>query len=243
MNFLSQKRAIARLTNLFFAIRGLRSRRHLEISQLISDGFQFLDPISLADQKEINEELLQCLFQLDENKEKEVSFSQAMLGEFSGSARLFNPHLVCPTIEKLSACPRTQRLVQLFFSGFLPRLASSQVWILSPKASGDASDYGLHYDIDSYGFLKCFYYLTDPADTLGIHEYVRGSHRDLGIKKLLNRRRPKSDFRSQITEVYSDQGAGQGFIENTFGYHAATLPQRPRLMLQFVYTTSSSKLG
>ena len=242
MMLLSQKRAIARLTNLFLARRGLRSRRHLEISQLVSDGFQFLDSVSLADQMKINEELRECVFQLDEEKEK-ISFAQATLGEFSGAARVFNPHLVCPTIKKLSDNPKTQRLVQLFFTGFSPRLASSQVWILSPRASGDASDYGLHYDIDSYGFLKCFYYLTDPIVTKGVHEYVKGSHRDRSIKKLLNRRRQRSDFINQITEVYSEQGPGQGFIENTFGYHAATLPERPRIMLQFVYAITSAKLG
>lgn len=153
--------------------------------------------------------------------------------------RWLNPHKTDGGLGSLAADERLVQVAQDYF-GAAPLLHSTQIWLLNkPPASFAASaEYGWHYDIDDFRFLKVFFYLTDPHDTKGAHMLVSGSHCDYRPHRLLQRRIPDARLR----EKYRDErilsilgGAGSGFFEDTFLYHRATPPERARIMLQVEY--------
>jgi len=99
-----------------------------------------------------------------------------------------------------------------------------------------------HRDVDDYKFLKIFFYLTDLKSGDGTHIFVKGTHKP-GYKEFFEEGlRVKRYSDEQIKYKYSENiyevlgNAGDGFFEDTFGFHKANTPiQTPRLAFEITY--------
>jgi len=106
----------------------------------------------------------------------------------------------------------------------------------------------IHRDIDSFKFVKVFFYLNDVVEGQGHHEVYLGSHRELPLGLRLLKRYRAEDLAAhgvpaRLQKVVGSRG--YGFIENTTTFHRGTVPSkgdRIILSLSFNDAHSASKL-
>ncbi len=114
------------------------------------------------------------------------------------------------------------------YMGLVPKLAEAYVRRNFPARFRVMNHYW-HRDLnDRHHLVKVFIFLTDTSVDNGPHEFIRGSHRDLGV---LNGRRYYTD--AEIDAVHppgsprrlvSEVPAGSVIIEDTRGLHRARNP-------------------
>ena len=120
-------------------------------------------------------------------------------------------------------------------------LLNSQIWYTFPQESkAKHHNFGFHYDIDDYRFLKFFFYLDDVDENTGPHVIIESSHKESSIFKFFNRRISdevaESKYKNKIKVMLGKPG--QGFAEDTFCYHKGTYPLKRRLILQVQFGIS-----
>lgn len=159
------------------------------------------------------------------------------------TASYFNTALTCPAIVKLGQDP-VLRAIAARYLGAEPVLISSRLWWSFPSRATvrdrRKSAQMFHYDLDDYGFLKFFFYLTDVDEWAGPHICVRGTH--------LHKRWSHEWFGKKFSEAAIERAYGSanvitvcgesgfGFAEDTFCFHRASPPQKhDRLILQLEY--------
>ena len=103
-----------------------------------------------------------------------------------------------------------------------------------------------HRDVDAWGFVKFFFYITDVGEGGGPHVYVKKSHKvsilgQIFKEKLRINRHSDASIRHRFgnDSVFRFFGkAGMGMAADTFGFHKGDSPEKhPRLMLCAVYAT------
>jgi hypothetical protein len=128
---------------------------------------------------------------------------------------------------------------------------SSRLWWSFPSKTYDeavlkrASQERFHFDMNDWGSVKFFFYLTDVDEDSGPHVFVRGSHRRKRLRHQLTLFVGKPD--AEIVNFYGSEGimrihgpAGYGFAEDPFGFHMGTVARhRPRLMFEVEYGVSA----
>lgn len=176
---------------------------------------------------------------VEDGSGRQVPHAQAAQETGSPALRWLNPHQSSPLLRALACEPRLLGLAERYL-GCPPILHSSQIWLLHPPSADAAgsAEYGWHYDIDDFRFLKVFFYLSDTALTRGQHMLVAGSHRDLRPHRLLHRRvgHEAVQQRYRAADILDMEGVpGSGFFEDTWLYHRATPPVSTRTMLQIEY--------
>lgn len=119
-------------------------------------------------------------------------------------------------------------------------ILNSQVWVTFPDESNDYSpDFGFHYDLDDYRFLKLFIYLTDVDEESGPHEIIKTSHKFNAFYRFFNRRLPDSlpkKYSANVQTMLAKKG--EGFFEDTMCYHKGTRPIKPRAIFQLQFALS-----
>ena len=101
-----------------------------------------------------------------------------------------------------------------------------------------------HFDLDDWHALKFFFYLTDVDQDSGPHVYVVGSHRRRSLKHQLTLL--VGHPADEIVGFYGPDSlltitgpAGKGFVEDPFGFHMGTVPNKaPRLMMEVGFGVS-----
>lgn len=100
-----------------------------------------------------------------------------------------------------------------------------------------------HRDIDSYKFLKIFYYLTDIDVNDGHHEVFIKSHKNIPLNMRFIKRYKDEEIlkfipHSKLVKVSGKKG--YGFIENTTTFHRGTKPtKKDRLMITIAINDKS----
>jgi hypothetical protein len=114
------------------------------------------------------------------------------------------------------------------------RFLNSQVFVTFPgPISPDNKDFGWHYDLDDYKFLKFFCYLNDVDDSSGPHALIPGSHHSRSVFRFFNRQLPDNIAERLGTPRTLTGPAGMCFFEDTIIYHKGVRPtKRPRVILQ-----------
>ena len=119
-------------------------------------------------------------------------------------------------------------------------ILNSQIWATFPDDGKHYnSDFGFHYDLDDYRFLKLFIYLTDVDEESGPHQIIANSHLGNTVFRFFNRRLPDIlplRFTNNINVMLGKKG--EGFFEDTLCYHKGTRPVKPRLLLQLQFALS-----
>ena len=130
-------------------------------------------------------------------------------------------------------------VVQDYLGGkaFLKR---AHVYHSLPTPDAGVHQYGWHYDIDDYKFVKLFVYLSDVDETCGPHQIFDSSapsrwfrlwNRRVSHEKLINRFGAEA-----VTTMLGRRGTT--FFEDTFLYHRGTNPLRKRCILQYEFGVS-----
>lgn len=153
---------------------------------------------------------------------------------------IFNPHLKDLKIKNF-AVKQVKPLADAYL-GTDSVILNSQIWATFPDDKSTYNpDFGFHYDIDDYRFLKLFIYLSDVDIDSGPHEIIRGSHLGNAFFRFFNRRLteplPKR-FKNDVRVILGK--AGEGFFEDTICYHRGARPKKPRLMLQIEFALNKN---
>ena len=127
---------------------------------------------------------------------------------------------------------------------------ATQLWWTFPANVDDATRseaaHLYHRDVDAWGFVKFFFYLTDVELGGGPHTYVRGSHKPTFRAQLFEEKfRINRHFDAGVIKRFGVDAicpmygaAGVGLAADTFGLHKGESPEvMPRLMLSLVYAT------
>lgn len=149
-----------------------------------------------------------------------------------------NAYNSCSIIKNLAHNYQVLSIARQYL-GAEPIIKSVAVWWSFPPADNNYSpEYGFHYDIDAYKFLKFFIYLVDVDEKTGPHTIIPGTHKSKSFFEKKNRRLTDE----QVEEHYKGKPVtilgktGEGFFEDTFTYHKGNTPLKPRLMLQVEYS-------
>jgi hypothetical protein len=127
------------------------------------------------------------------------------------------------------------------YVGRRPVLLGSRAWYSYPPprsaTAGGQHEYGFHYDIDDYKFIKLFVYLSDVDEASGPHVAISGTHRVKSMFEKMNRRisdeAAAQRYGDRVTVITGK--AGTAFFEDTFCYHKGTSPQKRRFILEIEY--------
>lgn len=150
----------------------------------------------------------------------------------------FDPHMRSTALNNL--IETDLRPVAESYLGPRSRLLNSQVWITFPGATAEMNkDFGWHYDVDDFKFLKFFCYLSDVDDISGPHSIVPSSHKSRHAYRFFNRQvddRTVEKFGSPMTITGK---AGSCFFEDTIIYHKGNAPRsKHRIILQVQFGVS-----
>jgi hypothetical protein len=103
-----------------------------------------------------------------------------------------------------------------------------------------------HRDIDSYKFIKFFYYLSDCFVGNGHHKYITKSHRVMKIASAPSQRY----LEEELVNIYKDceiidivGKKGFGFAEDTFGFHRGTPVTSKYRVMMMTQVKSSNRVG
>ena len=120
------------------------------------------------------------------------------------------------------------------YLGLHCKFLNSQVWVTFPGAPVvHNKDFGWHYDVDDFKFLKFFCYLNDVDDNAGPHAILPASHQSRHIYRFFNRQLDEASARKFGKPRVITGPAGSCFFEDTIIYHKGTAPtERPRIILQ-----------
>lgn len=149
-----------------------------------------------------------------------------------------NAYNECAIIKNLAHNPQILSIAKQYI-GTDPAIKSVAVWWSFPPPDDNyKAEYGFHYDIDAYRFLKFFIYLVDVDENTGPHTIIPGTHKRKSFFEKRNRRLTDA----QVEQKYKGKPVsilgktGEGFFEDTFTYHKGNTPKKPRLMLQVEYS-------
>jgi hypothetical protein len=152
-----------------------------------------------------------------------------------------NAHRQCETIDGIAHDPAIVQVARRYLRSEPVLLGSSVWWSYSYLGSDGTmpyvADYGFHYDIDDYKFLKLFFYLNDVDEERGPHVIIEGTHSRKDFFEKTHRRLRDEEalarYPGRIRVMTGEKGTG--FFEDTFCYHKGTNPRKRRLILQIEY--------
>ena len=144
----------------------------------------------------------------------------------------FEMHSRSPALQALIASA-IEPLARAYL-GACCKFLNSQVWITFPgTATARNKDFGWHYDVDDFKFLKLFCYLNDVDAATGPHAILPASHRSRHMYRFFNRQLDDRSARQFGEPCVITGPAGSCFFEDTIIYHKGTAPtERPRIILQ-----------
>ena len=215
------------------------------IPNLATDGFcldltlskEALDKIiNYINNKEFN-------FNRDENNK--IKFADRYSFKDLYILNLMNPHLDDNNIKEILLNKNVVEVIKNYL-GVNPILEWSQIyWSIPYKdkngnhISPPNNEFGYHYDIDGFKFLKIFFYLTDVNENDGPHVFIKNTGKK-NLFKALNRRLDENiinkKFYNQQKVIVGKKGSG--FIEDTSFYHKGTAPINERGVLTCLYNIS-----
>lgn len=211
------------------------------LSRLDSDGYSGTFELPRETVQGIRADATDATFVNRRNRSEERRFDLEKLenGGESGIFSNFSMHEKSPTLRRLIATDIEP--VANAYLGNRSRFLNSQVWITFPGTNQvENKDFGWHYDVDDFKFLKFFCYLSDVDQGCGPHAIIPASHRSRHLFRFFNR---QIDDRSAISfgePLVLTGPAGTCFFEDTIIYHKGMIPiHRPRVILQVEFGVAS----
>ncbi len=193
----------------------------------------------------INEESDKKFFKVNRTSNF-IKISEKKDGDGIYIARLLNPHLEIEEINKIIFNKDIINIVKSYLK-CEPIFLSSQIWWSFPyydhnnkHTNPPNNEFGFHYDVDDFRFLKFFIYLSDVSDLNGPHVYIKNSGKKT-LNEYLDRRitdeEAQTRYKHRIINLTGKSGTS--FIEDTSFYHKGTNPliKNGRCILQILYVS------
>lgn len=156
--------------------------------------------------------------------------------EAPGFLELCNDPRVLGAVSRLFSCAPTIAQIDCWWLNHAYDLSSARV--AHEYFLGRPKEY--HRDIEDWGMLRYFVYLTDVDEGGAPHTFIPGTHNEyLGHKRGI-------DLAVEHGELYDRRldtvgPAGTGILIDPYGLHRASVPRSAdRLMLAVTYTLASS---
>ncbi len=178
------------------------------------------------------------------NKEK----LERCINEEIQKSAYFHSRTLCDAIKEISLSPLLERIAKSYL-GHAAKMTSTNLWWTYPanvdEETKSKNALFFHRDVDDFGFLKFFFYISNVTKNDGSHEYVLNSlnpslkeiffEEGLKIKRFDDEEIIQRYGKENIINI--EGAAGSGFAEDTFGFHRGTEVNRnPRLILHVMYT-------
>ena len=186
-------------------------------------------------------------FFVNREKTKKILLNEKKENDGIYICRYLNPHKDLQLVRDIAYNKNILNIAKNYFKTN-PIVQSSQIWWTFSNIDKNGkytnppgNEFGYHYDVDDFKFLKLFIYLTDVDEKSGPHYFITKK----GKKKLdeyINRR--ISD--EQASKKYNDRiillkgEKGTCFVEDTSYYHKGSNPEinHSRGILQIIYGIS-----
>ena len=183
-------------------------------------------------------------FNFNRNEKNKILFNERFNQKNLYIMNLMNPHLDCELINKIFRDEKIISIVKKYL-GVAPKINSTQIFWSIPcfDKNGKPIDtpnkeFGYHYDVDGFKFLKLFFYLTDVTDEdSGNHVFIKKNKKEKIFKERMFRRISEeiaeNNYKSRIYNVLGK--AGTGFMEDTSFYHKGKFPLKERGIIACIY--------
>jgi len=186
-------------------------------------------------------------FFINRDKNSKIFLKQKKNNDKIYVCRFLNPHKKIKIINKI-ANNKFFLTVAREYLQTEPLIQSTQIWWTFSHMDENknyinppGNEFGYHYDVDDFKFLKLFFYLSDVGKYDGPHFFIKKN----GPKKIneyLNRRINDKIIQNQYKDriISITGGKGTGFIEDTTNYHKGSNPKdkNSRGVLQIIYGVS-----
>tara|TARA_B100000989_G_scaffold277910_1_gene239217 strand:+ start:883 stop:1749 length:867 start_codon:yes stop_codon:yes gene_type:complete len=184
-------------------------------------------------------------FNFNRDQKKKIKFQDRHKFKDLYILNYMNPHLENNTIKEILLNKEIIKVIKSYL-GADPILEWSQIyWSIPYKddhgnfLSPPNNEFGYHYDIDGFKFVKIFFYLTEVNENDGPHVFIKNTGKKTFFKAV-NRRLSDSvvneKFKGQSVTITGKRGIG--FIEDTSFYHKGTAPINERGILTCLYNVS-----
>jgi hypothetical protein len=146
------------------------------------------------------------------------------------------------TVQELVSDPTLLALAQDYL-GCQPVIDIVSMWwsTTARREASSAAAQLYHFDMDRFGFLKFFFYLTEVDRHTGPHAYVAGSHRHKPKALWRDGRIPDEELLPHfaVEDIVEIVGPiGTMFAADTSGFHKGTpLERATRLLFQIQFST------
>jgi hypothetical protein len=155
-----------------------------------------------------------------------------------------NAHLYNEACKKVAYDKNVLSVVRGYF-GMEPVVSSSALlWTYPIHANGKClgdNEWGFHYDLDDYKFLKIFIYLNNVDIDAGPHVLVEKTHLKKSFYEKLHRRlsdaEVKERFPNQIRII--EGKAGSAFFADTYNIHKGLEPKKKRCIYAVTYSVTN----
>ncbi|NJK37487.1 MAG: hypothetical protein HC920_06805 [Oscillatoriales cyanobacterium SM2_3_0] len=157
-------------------------------------------------------------------------------------------HHYCQAIRQIIADPGLLSIASSYLGTQAVYVSSELTWSFAvPSTLNEQLKAAqvFHYDIDGYGCVKFFFYLTPVEEKNGPHIYLLKSHKNKKLLHQLMGQRTASISDEVLTKQYGSENilticgdAGFGFVEDIYGFHKGSPPEQgSRLLLQIEFGT------
>ena len=186
-------------------------------------------------------------FLINREKSKTILLNDKKENDGVYICRYLNPHKDLKIVNDI-AYNKTLINVAANYFKTNPIVQSSQIWWtfnLSDKKGNSinppGNEFGYHYDVDDFKFLKLFVYLSNVDEKSGPHYFIKKEG-----KKNFNEYVSRRISDDEAIERYNDRiilltgKKGTSFIEDTSNYHKGSNPEKnnSRGILQVIYAIS-----
>lgn len=217
---------------------------------LVDDAYKELKNFGIFSKFKIKDEIINKIKLKIQNKEFLVNRSLDKLTYKNRTCntyimRYHNPHFEINEVKQIALNTSILSLVEKYL-GCNPIIQSTQIWWTFPylnsqklPANPPGNEYGYHYDVDDYKFLKLFVYLTNVESDCGPHVYIENCGKKT-FSEYLDRRISEElvekNYKKRVRVLTGK--CGQGFIEDASFYHKGTNPlsKQGRCLLQIIYS-------
>lgn len=223
---------------------------NIETANKYLNNLGIYEDLKISD-KSLNKILNYCkseLFNFNRNPKFKIKFDERFNYKDLYIMNIMNPHLNCEEINSISKNKKIINIVKNYI-GANPILESTQIFWSVPYFDKDGNpkeppnkEFGYHYDIDGYKFIKFFIYLTDVLDeNCGHHCFVtKDNGKEKSFFEKIYRRVPDqiitNKYNNRVKNIFGPKG--KGFLEDTSFYHKGNFPKKERGMLAIIYNLS-----
>ncbi|MBU2983878.1 hypothetical protein KO528_00815 [Saccharophagus degradans] len=154
-------------------------------------------------------------------------------------------HQVNEDILRITTDDGIQRVLRAYFK-CTPELLEASLFVSKPeKDEENKGQNSFHFDYGGWDSLNILVYLTDVTHNSSYHVIIKGSHKDIGFREIINRTITEEEAQKRYAENIQEitGPAGTIFFENTEAFHRRHKGNERRVLLNLLFASHRSWLS